>query len=233
MAKPKFVATKQQLESAWKWKKRGYVVADICKKIKITIKVYEGNRIQFNRYFTQRRKEEANFDVIKKNTGPIALRVLPRQREADTRTSNNKQTKLDPTTINLEELEGFVLCGFNRDKIAQLFGITRKTLYTYAEEFPAIKDIMDNARMRKGKQLIESLYGMTKDREVNDHYHASYLGKISTEKVKKFIPANLGAIKYIAANTINWSENPRPEQQHNKGTILKALDESMEDNNGN
>ncbi len=231
MSKPKYVPTKKHLEIAWRWKKHGYTVEQICAKLHITVKQYELNRSTFNGYYKQSKILETHASHREKLVALKHIDDLPVEKGKFYR---DGETKLDEKDIDLELLRAYVLCGYTREKIASLFGITRTTLYHYCNRFPGIKHVLENAKAEATAQVMGTLLKMTQDREVDDTAVASYLGDIYTQRIKKTVLANPNMVRYWLANNLGWGSEPRPEKSNNKGALIAMLDKlngsSTEDN---
>lgn len=218
MARKKYVPSKSEFRRAWLIKRKGGKKKDICKKLGITMAQYEMHTQTFNKYFAQSRLREKNRLTIMKPAKGIHKKKMPR--------FQNGETKLDVNEINYDLLEVYVICGFNREKIASLLGVTRSTFYTFLKKNPQVQAFMDTAKERVvGGVLKEGLLRLCGVHELDDFIHASYMGEITKEKIKRQFNPNLGAIKYLTANTLGWSSEPRPDRQNNKGAILRMLDD--------
>jgi len=235
LARPKYVPTEQQLKRATRLKNSGHTVAEICEKLKITITQHKLNRKLFNDHFTQFAKTDLNKNIALSNRGSSNTRLVPiKQTKRNKKTNiragmhNRKDArKKHYNEIGLAQLESYVICGYDKETIARLLGISRKTLYTYAQEYPPLQDILDNSRKRASEKVINSLLKSSHDRQVDDTAVASYLGEITTKSVKKFVPASVTAQKYWLTNAERWSHNPEPDKSNNRGSILGTLDNLM------
>ena len=132
----KYVPTRNHLKKAWTWKRKGETVGFICKKVGITVSQYRMNTHIFNSHFKQMKKTEKflmdkktflNIDDIKLKKGNMY---------------KNGETKLLLEDIDLELLRSYVIAGFTKEKISQLMGISRTTLYQYKDRFPEVKNII-------------------------------------------------------------------------------------------
>lgn len=217
----KWKPTTKQLESAWKWKKRGKTNKEIAEKLGSTLGKYQKALSDFRSHFTRKKKEERNSTVRstllhKKNMAEVAA--------SKGRNYKAGERKLKVSDIDLDVLRSYVICGFNRDKIAGLMGVTRKTLWGYAKTFPDIQFILDNAQKEATKGVMQSLLKATQGGVIEDEHVSNYLGEITKTKYKKAIPANVTAMKYWLTNTIGWGSEPKSEKSNNKGTIIRMLD---------
>ncbi|NJR75359.1 MAG: hypothetical protein HC773_20415 [Scytonema sp. CRU_2_7] len=221
------------------WLKRGNgksakkTAVQIADKLNITLMQYMNARKDFNRYYKQFKILDIHHEQLKKHTHKRDIHDILHSKVRRDTSPNFKdgETKLDISDINLDVLESYVICGFTRERIASLLGITRTTLYWYAKQFPHIQDVLDNARDKATTKVVTSMLSMTQDRLVTDTAVSTYLGKISTKTIKRHAPGNANMIKYWMANNAGWSSEPRPEMQNNKGLILKMLESMTGDTN--
>ena len=65
---------------------------------------------------------------------------------------------------------------------------------------------------------------------VKDTVTASYLGQITSKKIKKRQGASERMIEHYLANRAGWSKEPKPEKSNNKGLILKMLEDMNDEN---
>lgn len=217
----KYEPSSRDLRTAWRIKRRGGTIQDIIQKLKIGYGQYERSRAVFNAYFAQQGKAEK----FKKQSA----RGRGKNRKPSTETGpnyKNGEKKLNPEDIDLDVLKSYVVCGFNRQRIAELFGVSRRTLLTLSKESEEIADTLNKASDEVAADVLRNgLLTLCKEHKVRDTHFASYQGDIfSREYDKKFRP-HLGAIKYILANTIGWQSENKPQAPNNKGAILRMMDE--------
>ncbi len=220
----KYIPSQRDLDRAWVWKKRKKTSKEICKKIGISPSQWELSRSIFNSYFGQQKKLEKHKEQVKRHTHRDTVNDIQLKKKKN-RSYKRGESKLEITDIDLDQLKAFVVCGFTRERIADLLGITRSTLQTYSKAFPHIKDVLDNEMDRATSGVVKSMLKMTDDRMVDDTVYASYLGEIFTDKIKKHVPANGNMVKYWMANKAGWSTEPKPLKSNNKGLIIKMLDD--------
>lgn len=217
MSRQSYEPSKRDLSKAWTVKKNGGTKRDICKRLGITMGQYERHTQTFNSYFAQRRNIE-KFRRDSRKPAKRAYKKPPNMR--------NGECKLTMDNVDLDVLRSYVVCGFNKDKIAGLLGVTRSTLYTFTKKHPKVQRIFDHS----DEEVLADIYHngllkLCKEHELPDMIHASYRGKITTMNVKKKFNPSLNAIKYIFANKLGWSSEPTGKKSNNKGAILKMLDE--------
>ena len=216
-----YTPTRQDLRKAWTVYKNGGKPKDICARLGIRHPQYANNRKAFAQYFERQRKllqfEKAQKVTIKKITG-------------ETINCHDGERVLTPDKIDLEILRSYVVCGFNRGKIADLLGVSRTTLYTFAKENPKVQLILDNAMQQTAAEIMkDGLLRLCRVHELPDVISANYMGEIFTKSIKKKFNPNVTAIKYVLANTLGWSSEPKALSDDNKGDILKTLDTLMND----
>lgn len=216
----KYEPSDRNLRTAWRIKKRGGTIQDIIQKLKIGYGQYERSRAVFNAYFAQQEKAEK----FKKST-----RGRGKAGKASTKTGanyKNGEKKLKPEDIDLDVLKSYVICGFNRQRIAELLGISRRTLLTISKESEDIADTLNKASDEMAADVLRNgLLTLCKEHELDDTYFASYQGDIFTRPYKKKFNPNLGAIRYLFANTLGWQSETKPQAPNNKGAILRMMDE--------
>jgi hypothetical protein len=136
------------------------------------------------------------------------------------------ELKLNPEDIDLDVLKSYVVCGFNRDKIANLLGISRGTLWGLQKKDKDIADVLTKSIEETAADVLRNgLLMLTKEHKLRDTHFASYQGEIFTREYDKKFRPHLGAIKYILANTIGWQSETKPTTPNNKGAILRMMDE--------
>jgi len=222
MIRRKYIPGKRDLGKAWTIKKNGGTKAEICKRLKIKISQYEGNTQLFNSYYEQRSLEERRKNV---STGK-ACKVYKKPPV----NLKNGETKLDVNTIDFDILRSYVVCGFNRETIAGLLGVSRSTLYTFINKYPEVKRIFKNGEKEVLADVLKNgLLRLCKKHKLPDTHFASYMGEITSMKTKKYIDPSISAIKYLFANKLGWSSEPKNSSTNNKGAILSMLDEIHND----
>jgi len=218
MARPLFVPSEKILARAWKWKKKHKTVKEICEKINISFSQYSQNTKIFNAYFEQLRKHELHEGQIQS------------LKQDDSRDSyKNGGTKLIIEDIDLEVLRAYVIAGFNRDRISQLFGISRGTLVNYAKKFPSIKETLDKARDEMTSKIVEALTKRAVGYRYKEECASNYKGAVSVVTLKKYSHGDVSAQKYWLANTERWATEPQSSSSNSKGLILETLDKLAED----
>lgn len=229
LTRKKWEPTRVQLERAWTWKKRGRTNKFIAEKLGSTLSKYQKVLSIFRLYYVQKEKEDKHKSDTRKY---VSTKNVSDIIAAKGKNYKAGERKLEIKDIDLEILRSYVICGFSKEKIAGFLGITRGTLYTYSKEFPHIKHILEHAQKEATAGVMQSLLMMTKDRMVDDTAVASYLGDISTKKIKKSVPASFPAVKHYLANTLGWGSEPRKETANNKGAILQMLDKMANNDEG-
>jgi hypothetical protein len=216
----KYEPTQKDLRIAWRLKRKGKTINEIIKRLKIGYGQYERSRSKFNAYFEQQKKAEK----FKSST-----QGRSKTRKAPTKTSPNYkkgEKKLNPEDIDLDVLRSYVICGFNRDRIAGLLGISRGTLHLITKESEDIRDVLNKASDELAADVLRNgLLMLSKEHTVKDTHFASYQGDIYSREYNKRFRPHLGAIKYILANTIGWQSETKPQAPNNKGAILRMMDE--------
>lgn len=218
--RPKYRPSQIQLRKAWRLKKKGKIVKEICKALKISFSQYELNRSVFNSYFVQKKKEE-KWDLDSKRTG-LGLK------RSTKRSANYKkgEFKLSASDIDLDQLKSYVICGFTREKIAELLGVTRNSLHNICKRSPKIAKILTTSKEDAAADLLgNNLMRIAKVHSLPDTHFASHQGDIYSREYTKYFNPNLGAIKYIMANTIGWQSESKPIAPNNKGSILRMMDD--------
>lgn len=217
MAKPKFVLKNTHLRRAWTWKKKGLTKKQICEKIGIKVSQYEANTQAFNSYFRRCKQREK----LESDTTGVSETVHKKPP-----VYKNGEVKLNVDDIDVDVLKSWVVCGFNREKIASLLGVSRSTLFNFLKKHPEVERAMDNAVQDVVSDVFKNgLLKLTKDHSIPETYIGHYQGDIVTKKIRRNFRPHLNAIKYLFANTVGWSSEPRPQASNNKGAILKMLDE--------
>ena len=217
MTRPKYVPSKRDLSKAWTVKKNGGTNLDVCKRLGITHGQYIGNLQLFNSYF--RREKLALKRTI--DTKRPAKNVYKRKPPS----YKNGEKKLSLDDIDLDVLRSYVICGFNRETISGLLGVSRSTLFCFIRDNPDVNHVFNYGEKEVVSDVInKGLLRLCKKRKVPKIHFASYLGEITKEHYKEVLEPNLGAIKYLIANKLGWQSEPRPEASNNKGAILKMLD---------
>lgn len=226
----KYLPTERQLKIAWNIKKNKGNTADICRKLGIGPGQYAGARSVFNDYFIQISKQEQfKKDRIKPSK---AVNLLTPTKKTGAYYKGG-ELKLNPEDINLDVLKSYVICGYNREKIAKLLGISRKTLLDLSKKSPDVYRALNNAKEELAADVLQKgLIFLTRKHKIKSTHFASYQGEIFSKTFYKKFRPDLAAIKYLLANTIGWQNESRPIAPNNKGTILAMMDEiaSMDDN---
>lgn len=219
----KYTPTDRQLRIAWNIKKNKGTTADICAKLKIGRGQYAGARSVFNDYFIQSsRKEKFSKDRIKPSRA-VTLQTPTKKTGAYYK---GGELKLKPDDINLDVLKSYVICGFNREKIATLLGISRKTLLDLSKKSPDVYRALNNAKEELAADVLQKgLIFLTRKHKIKSTHFASYQGEIFSKSFYKKFRPDLGAIKYLMANTIGWQSENKPTPPNNKGAILTMMDE--------
>jgi hypothetical protein len=216
-----YTPTRQDLRKAWTVYKNGGKPKDIWARLGISSKKYANNRSIFASYFERQRKL-LQFEK--------AQRVSTKKARSEGLNCKEGERVLTPDKIDLEILRSYVVCGFNRGKIADLLGVSRTTLYTFAKENPKVQMILDNALQQTAAEIMkDGLLRLCRVHELPDLISSNYLGEIRTKAIKKKFNPNITAIKYVLANTIGWASEPKAVSDDNKGDILKTLDTLMND----
>lgn len=217
----KYEPDRNELKKAWRVKRRGGTERDVIQKLGIGPGQYERARAIFNAYYRRQKLLENNRSV-KRRPGKAV--------KTPTKTSgpNYKrgEQKLRPEDIDLDVLRSYVICGFNRDKIAGLLGISRTKLYLLMKESKEISDVINRSIEETVADVLKNgLLVLCKEHELPDTHFASYQGDIFTKDHKKKFRPHLGAIKYLFSNTVGWQSENKPKTPNNKGAILRMMDE--------
>lgn len=217
MSRPKYVPSRRDLSKAWTVRKQGGKRVDICSRLGITDRQYSLNIAAFKDCF---RREKAKLKWSKDAKAPAnnIFKTGPAYRHGE--------CILDPGNVDLDVLRSYVVCGFDREKIASALGVSRSTLHSFAKKHPIVQRILDHA----DEDVLADIYnnGLRKlcvEHELPDIVHASYMGEITTKNVMKKFNPSLRAIKYMFANKLSWATEPTGKKTNNKGAILQMLDE--------
>jgi hypothetical protein len=226
MRKNGYTPTEEDLEIAWRIKKNHGTIATICKKLKITKAQYARVRPVFNNFIVQaRRKLKHKTDKIRPGTA-IKYSVMKKLTERSGTYYKGGELKLKPEDIDLDVLRSYVICGFTKDKIAALLGISRGTLLKLTNMSQDVYDAVYKAKQEVAADIVQKgLLFLCKKHKIKSTHFASYKGEITTKKCWERHVPNLGAIKYILANTIGWKNENQNQTVNNKGAILRMIDE--------
>ena len=223
MVRKKYEPTKTDLRKAWRIKQNKGTVADICSKLKIGFGQYEHNRHVFNTYFEQQKLILKNKIAARCPGKGVKSRAQSKFSGPNYKSGEHKLTAGD---IDTDVLKSYVICGFNRDKIAGLLGIGRTKLHMLAKESQQIDDILNKSVEDTAADVLRNgLMTLAKEHTVPDTHFASYQGDIYSREYRKHFRPHLGAIKYILANTLGWQSEAKPHVPNNKGAILRMMDD--------
>ena len=223
--RPKYIPTKQDFAKAWRIKQKGGTVKEIIQKLNIGFGQYEHNRHLFNSYFEQKAKTQKRIRDLRQPGRAV-------KNPAKFSGPNYKagEVKLHSGDIDMDILRSYVICGFNRDKIAKLLGVSRGTLWAMQKEDKDIDAVLTKSIEETAADVLgKGLLTLCKEHKVKDTHFASYQGEIYSREYDKRFRPHLGAIKYLLGNTIGWHGEASPVGMNNKGAILQMLDEIAED----
>ena len=218
MARPRYIPSKRDLSKAWTVKKNGGKKKDICSRLKISGSQYELSKRAFQAYFRQRSTaEKFKVDVVG------VSKAAHKNKKVNMK---NGEVKLTVANVDLEVLQSYVVCGFTQEKIASLLGVSRTTYFDFLKNNPDVKRVVDNAVDDTLSDVYRNgLLKLCKKHKLPGIIHASYMGEIETKDIEKHYNPDLGAIRYLMANKLGWTSEPRPESTNNKGAILRMLDD--------
>lgn len=218
----KWIPSKADILKACRIKSKGGTAKDICQKLGIGFGQYEHNRHLFNSHYEQFSKAE-KFKNDLRAPSPGAVKVPPKFSGTHCR---GHEQKLRPKDIDLDVLRSYVICGFNREKIAGHLGISRTKLYLLQSESPDIEYILTRGQEAAAADILkDGLMRLCKEHKVKDTHFASHQGEIYSREYDKRFRPHLGAIKYLLSNTIGWQSESKPKALNNKGAILRMMDD--------
>ncbi len=226
----KYVPSQRHLKKAWKLKQNKHTVKQICSELKIGFGQYEHNRHVFNSYYAQQKLADKN-DCSNHRPGK-GIKSRAQSKFSGPNYKDGEQ-KLTPQDIDTDVLKSYVICGFSRDRIAELLGISRRKLLMIQKESKSISDILTKSVEETASDVLRNgLLTLCKTHSVKDNHFASYQGMTYKTPFDRVHRPNLGAIKYLMSNTIGWQSENKPKTENNKGAILRMMDEIANSEDG-
>lgn len=208
-----FIPNEKHLRIAWRLKRKKGTIRHICDRLKISLWSYNKHKQVFKLYFLQRADEDRrkfnrkNFGI----TGPCYKKG---------------EKKFTPDKVDLDILTAYVMCGFTREKIAYLFGMSRDTLLHLMKKDKEIERILTSGtELMAGKIIKNGLLHLCKTHKVPALHHASYQGQIYSQEYDKIIEPNLGAVEFALTNMVGFSSKPKTNTADNRGSIMQMMDD--------
>jgi len=196
--------TKGLAQKAYRLKRKGLTDGAVATKIGISLTSYQKHKREIKKFFSQ-------FDLVRKaNTPYKTMGRPPLSRFKD--------------VAKPEIITSLLIADYSKTEIANILGMSRRTLYDLADKYPDIAYALEYGKASTDVRIIKSLLHRATGYSHPDTHLSSYQGEVIKTNITKHYPPDTAALVTYLTNKLGWKREPDIKGHNNKGKILEALE---------
>lgn len=196
--------TKGLAQKAYRLKRKGLTDGEVAKRVGISLSSYQKNKRVIKKFFSQ-------FDLSRKANAPFLQMGRP---------ALSKFRDIAKPEI----ITALLIADYSKTEIANILGMSRRTLYDLADKYPDIAYALEYGKASTDVRIIKSLVHRATGYSHGDTHISSYKGKVIKTDITKHYPPDTSALVAYAINKLGWKREPDANEHNNKGKILEALE---------